>query len=36
MQIWDMIDPENKLKRNVALQGPAVSSGITSGNAFSR
>jgi hypothetical protein len=33
-QIWDLIDPQNRVKRNV--QDPAVGKMLTTGNAFSR
>lgn len=34
VQIWDLIDPQNRVKRNV--QDPAVGKMLTTGNAFSR
>jgi hypothetical protein len=34
LQIWDLIDPANRVKRNV--QDPEVGKMLTTGNAFSR
>lgn len=34
VQAWDLIDPENRIKRDVAAHGPAAA--VTSGNAFAR
>jgi hypothetical protein len=36
MQTWDLIDPENSIKREVVMQGPAASSSVKTGNAFAR
>jgi hypothetical protein len=36
MQTWDLIDPDNSIKRDVVMQGPAASSSVKTGNAFAR
>jgi hypothetical protein len=36
LQTWDLIDPENSIKRDVVMQGPAASSSVKTGNAFAR
>ncbi|KAF6263286.1 hypothetical protein COO60DRAFT_488362 [Scenedesmus sp. NREL 46B-D3] len=33
---WDLIDPDNSIKREVVMQGPAASSSVKTGNAFAR
>jgi hypothetical protein len=35
-QVWDLIDPANRIKRDMAQQDPGLSSMLTSGNAFAR
>jgi hypothetical protein len=36
VQTWDLINPDNSIKRDVVMQGPAASSSVKTGNAFAR